>query len=156
VNCGSCGHSARAGTCRLAFVFDSEGAGLVRRRICASCIKHAVLIVSPASGVGPAQLLTPNEVETRHVLRALARYLRRLAKAYRSVLPGQLTIERDLAPEGYRVAGLEAAADVADGWAAAPQVRQLDDESPRMSSESVDAAVVDGIMGRGAEAPGKR
>lgn len=125
MNCGGCGHSARAGSCKLAFVFDAEGSGLIRRRICASCIKTAVLIVAKTA-TGESELLTQKEIETREVLRGLARYLRKLARAYRAVLPGQLTIVGDVAPDGYRVAGLEAAADIADGWAARPETRKVE------------------------------
>lgn len=96
--------------------------------MCVECSNRSIVLVTRPAGdpLGVKADLTPQEVETREVLRALARHLLRMAKAYRAVLPGQLAIDGQLSHDAFRVVGLETAADVAEAWAANPAARHLE------------------------------
>jgi hypothetical protein len=121
MNCGNCGKQVRS--CRLAYVYDDEGRGLVRKRCCAECQDLAVLIVvgtvKPREN-GQAIALSPRERETRNVLRSLARYLRSVGKA-NEVMKRNL----EFAWEGeVQQRTMDQAADIAEAWASRPEARQ--------------------------------
>jgi len=91
--------------------------------VCGKCLNRAIVIVSGSPG-GSRELLTPRERETRDVLRSLSRHLRGIAVAYRAIAPGQLALDGTISADGFRVAGLEAAADIAEAWASNPTTRK--------------------------------
>lgn len=82
---------------------------------CAGCVKRGIILTTPTPTPTPTLTKAPLDAEERDVrgvLRKLARHLRGLAK-------GQKQMDAEFTAEG-----LEQSADIADAWAARPQVRR--------------------------------
>jgi len=115
--CGVCGGAVRAGTMVQLVTGTGE---LQRKRACGGCAKRGVLLVAPAREpvLTKTLPLDAGERDVREVLRRLARHLRGTAKAQKS------TADRtDTTTTFEHAEGLEQAADIAEGWAARPNIR---------------------------------
>jgi hypothetical protein len=88
-----------------------------RKRACNICVRRGVLITTMPRAT-PTLTKAPLDAEdVREVLRKLARHLRGLAEGYSK-------IEGPNDPESTPADGLDQAADIADGWAARPEIRR--------------------------------
>lgn len=109
--CGICGNPTRKGSTQRVMMLATDGE-LHSTVACARCVNRGVTLVTRPHtdplGI-KAEGLSEAEKDVRSVLRALARYYRNLGRT-------QLSEEETEA--------MQTCANVADAWAARPQVRQ--------------------------------
>jgi hypothetical protein len=96
-----------------------------RKRACSTCVRRGVLITTmpratPTLTKAP---LDTEEKDVREVLRKLVRHLRGLAKA-QGAFDQSNGDESDAAMNDGHVVGLDQAADIAEAWAARPEIRR--------------------------------
>jgi hypothetical protein len=105
-SCGICGKAVRKTT----VVSLLDGGKIASKRACSECVGRGVLLTTSAPG--PTLTKAPLDADERDI-RAV---LRKLAKNYRGLSRAQLTDEATEA--------MLTAANVADAWAARPEVRR--------------------------------
>jgi hypothetical protein len=95
-----------------------------RKRACNTCVRRGVLITTMPRAT-PALMKAPldaDEKDVREVLRRFARHLRGLAKGMHGT-QDRLTLGIDHKIDE-QADGIDQAADIADAWAARPEIRR--------------------------------
>jgi hypothetical protein len=118
-SCGICGKARRTGSGgRVVVLEDGE---LRSALACAECMGRGVVLTTPPANL-PTLTKAPldaDERDIRAVLRKLANHLRGIAKAKRA--DHERTTQ--ISARG-KFDDFDTCADIADGWAARPQVRR--------------------------------